>query len=176
MLALLLCAGLPSTAQPAGASSERAILDDATLRREYEAYRVSVEGMRVYRVSYIRVPTEAQAGDLIARIRSGADFATLARRYSTHEESSGKGGELGSHASCKWAKSTLEMLDSLKRGQTWTRPVKGTHGWGVYRLDTVTPIEPRSFARYRHELLSGKFEPECPWVPPVTMSPGPGRD
>jgi hypothetical protein len=36
----------------------------------------------------------------------------------------------------------------------------------------VADIEPRPFPRYRDELLSGRFEPECPWVPPVTVAPG----
>ena len=174
MLALLLCAGLPSTAQPAGASSERAILDDATLRREYEAYLASVKAMRQYRVSYIRVADEAKARDLIARIRSGANFETVARKHSSHQESAAGGGDLGAHASCRWAKATLALLDSLEQGQTWPQPVKGTHGWGIYRLQSVMDIVPRSFAQYRSELLSGKFEPECPWVPPVTVAPGTG--
>lgn len=149
------------------------ILDDATLRQEYEAYRASVQGMRVYRVSYIRVPSEELARDLIARIRSGADFSTLARKHSTHAESSANGGALGSHAGCRWARSTLQVLDLLQVGQTWTRPLKGTHGWGIYRLDAVAPVEPRGFDGYKRELLSGRFEPECPWVPPVTVAPAP---
>ncbi len=154
-----------------GQSAARPILDEATLLREYQAYRASVEGMRLYRVSYIRVATESEARDLIARIRSGAPFPELARERSTHKESAASGGDLGSHAGCRWAKATREMLDTLTRGQTWPQPVKGTHGWGVYRLDSVATLEPRSFERYKSELLSGQFEPECPWVPPVTIAP-----
>ena len=150
----------------------RPIIDDDTLRKEYDAYRASLAGMRLYRVRYIRVATEDKARDLIARIRSGARFEDLAREHSIHAESAAQGGDLGTHASCRWAKATLEMLDSLQRGQTWPKPVKGTHGWGIYRLESVADIEPRSFPRYRNELLSGRFEPECPWVPPVTVAPG----
>ena len=120
--------------------------------------------------SYVAL-TEDLARDLIARIRSGARFEDLASRHSTHTESASKGGDLGTHAGCRWAKATLEMLDSLKRGQTWPKPVKGTHGWGIYRLESVADIEPRPFSQYRSELLSGSFEPECPWVPPVTVAP-----
>lgn len=154
-----------------GQSAGRPILDDATLLREYQAYRASVEGMRLYWVSYIRVATESEARDLIARIRSGAPFPDLARERSTHKESAASGGDLGSHAGCRWAKATREMLDTLTRGQTWPQPVKGTHGWGVYRLESVASLEARSFERYKSELLSGQFEPECPWVPPVTIAP-----
>jgi hypothetical protein len=169
----------PQTGQAPGAvqaspppAAARPIIDDETLRKEYDAYRASLAGMRLYRVRYIRVATEDKARDLIARIRSGARFEDLAREHSIHAESAVQGGDLGTHASCRWAKATLEMLDSLRSGQTWPKPVTGTHGWGIYRLESVADIEPRPFPRYRDELLSGTFEPECPWVPPVTVAPG----
>ncbi len=149
----------------------RPIIDDETLRKEYRDYRSSLAAMRRYHVRYIRVNTEDEARDLIARIRSGARFEELARRHSTHAESAAAGGDLGTHAGCRWAKATLEMLDSLQRGQTWPKAVKGTHGWGIYRLESVVDIEPRSFEQYRAELLAGSFKPECPWVPPVTVAP-----
>ena len=172
-------AAQPQTVQAPGAvqassppAAARPIIDDQTLRKEYDAYRASLVGMRLYRVRYIRVASEDKARDLIARIRSGARFEDLAREHSIHAESAVQGGDLGTHASCRWAKATLEMLDSLRSGQTWPKPVTGTHGWGIYRLESVADIEPRPFPRYRSELLSGKFEPECPWVPPVTVAPG----
>ena len=166
-------AATPQPAQASPAPGEaRPIIDDDTLRREYDAYRESVTGMRRYHVRYIRVATEEQARDLIARIRSGARFEGLASEHSTHPDSASKGGDLGTHAGCRWAKATLEMLDALKRGQTWPKPVKGTHGWGIYRLESVSDVEPRSLEQYRSELLSGRFEPECPWVPPLTVAPG----
>lgn len=176
---------MPLATAPARAAEDvrptgetRPIIDDATLRREYGDYRASLAGMRRYHVRYIRVATEHEARDLIARIRSGARFEDMARKHSTHAESAASGGDLGEHAGCRWGKSTLEMLDSLERGQTWPKAVKGTHGWGIYRLESVVDIEPRSFDRYRDELLAGTFEPECPWVPPVTVAPsgqGAGR-
>ena len=152
-------------------AAAHAVLDDATLHREYEAYRASIQGLRLYHVRYIRVPTEAAAQDLISQLLDGAGFEELARRHSMDPGSASRGGDLGVHAGCRWAKSTLRMLDSLGPGQTWPAPVKGTHGWGVYRLESAAPVEPRPFLRYRSELLSGTFQPECPWVPPVTVAP-----
>ncbi len=163
-----------SAARPAvTASGAPPIIDDATLQREYRDYLASVAGLRRYEVGYIRVPDEALARRLIAQIRSGARFEEMARKHSTHAESATRGGALGNHAGCRWARATREMLDSLKPGQTWPQPVKGTHGWGIYRLVSVADVVPRSFEQYRSELLSGTFEPECPWEPPASVRTAP---
>jgi hypothetical protein len=164
---------LQSAAQAGAGLPADAVLDDATLRREYDDYRASVEGLRLYHVRYIRVATEGEARELLGRLGGGEDFGELARRHSIHPDSAAEGGDLGTHAGCRWGKSTLAMLDSLQPGQTWPEPVKGTHGWGIYRLEAAEPVQPRPFAAYSRELLSGSFKPECPWVPPVTIRPAP---
>jgi peptidyl-prolyl cis-trans isomerase C len=117
------------------------------------------------------VASEDEARRMIASIRSGGDFAALARRDSLHVESAAKGGDLGAHAGCRWARATVTMLEALAPGQIHPQPVKGSNGWGVYRLEAKEPVVPRTFARYREELLSGRFEPECPWKPPVDIAP-----
>lgn len=144
-------------------------ISDEVLGEEYDAYRQSVKGMKMYKVSYILLPDEASARDWLARIRAGADFAKVAREHSKHPESASRGGALGAFATCRWARDTLAMLDALKPGQLHNKPVKGSHGWAIYRLDAVEPLEPISFAQYKSQLLSGNFKPECPWVPPVTV-------
>ena len=159
----------PGPITPGAATAPRPILDEATLAREYRDYLASIRGLHLYQVRYIRLADEAAARDWIARLRSGADFADVARHHSTHPDSAGLGGDLGTHASCRWARATLEILDALKPGQIHPQPVKGTHGWGIYRLESRAAVQPRSYARYREELLSGRFVPECPWSPPVTV-------
>lgn len=149
--------------------SEAAPIDDATLKREYDDYRASLQGMNRYGVHYILVATETEARQLIARVRSGGNFAEQARRHSLHRESAPKGGDLGTHASCRWARDTVAMLDGLKPGQVHPQPVKGSNGWGVYRLDSKEAVVPRSFTQYREELLGGRFVPECPWQPPLSV-------
>ncbi|MGE0314828.1 MAG: peptidylprolyl isomerase [Lautropia sp.] len=143
------------------------------MRREYAEYRASLAGMKRYTVSYIRIADEADARDALARIRSGADFGRVARERSTHVESAGRDGRLGTFASCRWARDTVAMLDGLDPGRVHPTPVRGTHGWGIYRLDAKAPLEPLSWEAWRTALLAGTFEPECPWVPPVTVSARP---
>ena len=161
-----LAAALPAQAQ-------NLPIDEATLRHEYDDYRASLKGQNLYGVHYILVATEDEARRLIARLRSGGDFAELARRESLHKASAPGGGDLGVHASCRWARDTVAMLDGLAPGQIHPQPVKGSNGWGIYRLDSRAAVVPRSFERYRDELLGGHFEPECPWQPPVGVGTTP---
>lgn len=144
-------------------------ITDEVLNQEYDAYRQSVKGMKMYRVSYILLPDEDSARQWLAKLRAGKDFAKVAREHSKHQESAAKGGDLGVFATCRWAKDTLAVLDALKPGQLHNKPVKGSYGWAIYRLDAVEPLEPITFAQYKSQLLSGNFQPECPWVPPVTV-------
>ena len=144
-------------------------ISDEVIGQEYDAYRQSVKGQKMYTVSYILLSDETEARQWIARLRSGASFEKAAREHSKHPLSAKEGGKLGTFATCRWAKDTVQMLDTLKPGQIYTRPVKASAGWSIYRLDAVKPLEPISYARYKEQLLSASFKPECPWVPPVTV-------
>ncbi|MDO4905002.1 MAG: peptidylprolyl isomerase [Lautropia sp.] len=145
------------------------LISDEVLSEEYNAYRQSVKGMKMYRVSYILLADEDSARDWLKRIRSGAGFENVAREHSKHQESALRGGALGTFATCRWAKDTVAMLDELRPGQIYKKPVKASHGWALYRLDDVQPLKPLSFAQYKTQLLEGSFKPECPWVPPVNV-------
>lgn len=144
-------------------------ISDEVIGQEYDAYRQSVKGQKMYTVSYILLNDETEARQWIARLRSGASFEKAAREHSRHPLSAKEGGKLGTFATCRWARDTVQMLDTLKPGQIHAKPVKASAGWGIYRLDAVKPLEPISYAQYKEQLLSGTFKPECPWVPPVTV-------
>ena len=134
-----------------------------------KTYRQSVKGQKMYTVSYILLSDETEARQWIARLRSGASFEKAAREHSKHPLSAKEGGKLGTFATCRWAKDTVQMLDTLKPGQIHAKPVKASAGWSIYRLDAVKPLEPISYAQYKEQLLSASFKPECLWVPPVTV-------
>ena len=159
----------PAAIQPGSDVPPPQPISDEVIGQEYDAYRQSVKGQKMYTVSYILLGDETEARQWIARLRSGASFEKAAREHSKHPLSAKEGGKLGTFATCRWAKDTVQMLDTLKPGQIHARPVKASAGWGIYRLDAVRPLEPISYAQYKEQLLSGTFKPECPWVPPVTV-------
>lgn len=159
----------PAAIQPGTDVPPPQPISDEVIGQEYDAYRQSVKGQKMYTVSYILLSDEMEARQWIARLRSGASFEKAAREHSKHPLSAREGGKLGTFATCRWARDTVQMLDTLKPGQIHARPVKASAGWSIYRLDAVKPLEPISYAQYKEQLLSGTFKPECPWVPPVTV-------
>ena len=159
----------PAAIQPGTDVPPPQPISDEVIGQEYDAYRQSVKGQKMYTVSYILLGDETEARQWIARLRSGASFEKAAREHSKHPLSAREGGKLGTFATCRWAKDTVQMLDTLKPGQIYARPVKASAGWSIYRLDAVRPLEPISYAQYKEQLLSASFKPECPWVPPVTV-------
>ena len=159
----------PAAIQPGSDVPPPQPISDEVIGQEYDAYRQSVKGQKMYTVSYILLSDETEARQWIARLRSGASFEKAAREHSKHPLSAREGGKLGTFATCRWAKDTVQMLDTLKPGQIHAKPVKASAGWSIYRLDAVKPLEPISYAQYKEQLLSGTFKPECPWVPPVTV-------
>ena len=159
----------PAAIQPGTDVPPPQPISDEVIGQEYDAYRQSVKGQKMYTVSYILLSDEAEARQWIARLRSGASFEKAAREHSKHPLSAKEGGKLGTFATCRWAKDTVQMLDTLKPGQIHAKPVKASAGWSIYRLDAVKPLEPISYAQYKEQLLSASFKPECPWVPPVTV-------
>ena len=159
----------PAAIQPGSDVPPPQPISDEVIGQEYDAYRQSVKGQKMYTVSYILLSDEAEARQWIARLRSGASFEKAAREHSRHPLSAREGGKLGTFATCRWAKDTVQLLDTLKPGQIYAKPVKASAGWGIYRLDAVKALEPISYAQYKEQLLSATFKPECPWVPPVTV-------
>lgn len=144
-------------------------ISDEVIGQEYDAYRASVKGQKMYTVSYMQVADEQDARQWIGRLKMGAPFDRSAREHSKHAPSATQGGRLGPFATCRWSKDTIALLDALKPGQIHGKPVRASSGWSIYRLDAVTPLEPISYAEYKERLLSGTFRPECPWVPPVQV-------
>ena len=159
----------PAAIQPGTDVPPPQPISDEVIGQEYDAYRQSVKGQKMYTVSYILLSDETEARQWTARLRSGASFEKAAREHSKHPLSAKEGGKLGTFATCRWAKDTVQLLDTLKPGQIYARPVKASAGWSIYRLDAVKPLEPISYAQYKEQLLSATFKPECPWVPPVTV-------
>jgi len=65
------------------------------MQKVREDVKVTPEDLREVRASHILVTTEAEAKEVLSQVKSGADFAKLAKQYSLDPGSKNNGGDLG---------------------------------------------------------------------------------
>ena len=74
--------------------SARASVSDGEIERYYKNHLIGYEQPATRRVRHILVRTRAQADEIERRLRNGADFAALAKRYSIDASTAASGGVL----------------------------------------------------------------------------------
>ncbi len=114
-------------------------VSDQEIADRYRAYAAGIEGKKEYRVLYIRTDTEEAARALIRRLDAGEDFEKLALAHSAHLAKEPRVDLGGYHGEDRWGAQTLGLLRSLKVGEHGPNPVKGTLGFGIYKLAGVRP-------------------------------------
>jgi peptidyl-prolyl cis-trans isomerase C len=120
------------------------------LRAEYEKQIEKMPKVE-YHASHILVDNEAKARELIAKLDSGADFATLAKENSS-DSSANEGGDLGWFAASRMVKPFADAVESLQKGTYTKEPVQSQFGWHVIHLDDTRPLEPPSYEAVEQQL------------------------
>ena len=105
---------------------------EAELQALYDAEYPEDMDAKEYRASHILVETEAEAVQLITSLASGADFAELAREFSTGP-SGEAGGDLGWFAEGDMVEPFFEAVSALESGAV-SPPVQTQFGWHVIQL------------------------------------------
>lgn len=91
---------------------------------------------------HILVETEAQAKDIAARLKGGADFAALAKEKSIDKSSAENGGDIGFFSQDQVVEPFAKTAFALKDGEI-SAPVQSQFGWhiiqAVSRRDSKMP-------------------------------------
>jgi len=115
--------------------------DDA-IKTEYERIKASVSGTE-YKARHILVAKEAEAKDIIARLKKDAGaFAKLATEKSKDPGSAAKGGDLGWFDAKGMVPEFAAALTKLEKGKFTDAPVQSKFGYHVILLEDTRPIEP----------------------------------
>jgi parvulin-like peptidyl-prolyl isomerase len=111
--------------------TESATISSKEIKDYYNSHKSAYEVGTSRAVSHILVKTKAQADDIYRQLKAGANFAKLAKKYSTDTGSKSSGGKLGSMEEKKLIKPFAKVLfGSLKTG-TFSKPVHTTYGWHI---------------------------------------------
>ncbi|MEO8767654.1 MAG: peptidyl-prolyl cis-trans isomerase [Nitrosospira sp.] len=134
-------------------------VSDEELRKEYDALKTQM-GDKEYKAHHILVSTEAEAKDVIARIKKGGKFDKIAQEKSLDTGSKGKGGELDWSPAASYVQPFAEALTKLSKGQLTEQPVKTPFGWHVIRLDDVRPLKIPPFEEIKQNLAQRVLQRE----------------
>jgi peptidyl-prolyl cis-trans isomerase D len=135
--------------------------DEAALREAYESAEPgrfrTAEERRARHILLAITPerdeaaTTKLAGELAGKLAAGADFAALAREYSSDTGSATRGGDLGFAGRGFYVPEFEEALFALAPGQV-SAPVKTQFGIHLIRLDEIKAGSERSFDQVRAEI------------------------
>ena len=120
------------------------------LRADYEAF-VKEKASEEVHARQILVKTEDEAKSVIAELDKGADFAALAKKYST-DPGAASGGDLGYFKHDDMTKEFADAAFALPKGQYSKTPVKTEFGWHVIKVEDRRAGSPPSFEEARDQL------------------------
>ena len=132
----------------------RAIKDAETedrLKARYQTFVKEKAGHEEAHALHILVKTEAEAKSVIAELDKGADFTTLAKKYSI-DPGAGSGGDLGYFGHDDMVKEFADAAFALPAGQYTKTPVKTEFGWHVIKVEDHRVSTPPSFDEARQEV------------------------
>jgi len=120
---------------------------DEDVNREYQrVHRTGGGGDKEYRARHILVDKEDDARQIIAQLRKGEKFETLARR-SRDIGSAQQGGDLDWATPDTYVKEFSEAMVALQKGRFTEKPVRTQFGFHVIRLDDVRTVTPPPIAQ-----------------------------
>lgn len=101
---------------------------------------------------HILVSKEDDAKDLVAKLRTGADFAELAKEHSGDAGSKDKGGMLGYFGKGQMVPQFEQAAFALKPGEI-SDPVQSQFGWHIIKVENKRQKPPPSFDEVKDQIM-----------------------
>jgi peptidyl-prolyl cis-trans isomerase C len=127
-------------------------VDEAAIKKMYEAQIAIWELGEEAHVRHILAPTKEAIEKIAAELKGGADFAVVASRKSTDEASRMEGGDLGY---MKAEEATPEFAKVIRDTPTGgvSKPFETEMGWHVVKIDDRRKEQPPSIEELRGPIL-----------------------
>jgi peptidyl-prolyl cis-trans isomerase C len=126
-------------------------ITDAEALAEYNAVKAA-QGGQEYRARHILVETEAEAKDIISKLKLGAKFEDLAAK-SKDPGSAARGGDLDWANANAYVPEFSQAMVALKKGEMTETPVKSQFGYHVIRLDDTREIQFPAFDDVKPQVI-----------------------
>ena len=116
------------------ATEMRKMVTDEEIQSAYDRFIADSDSREEISARHILVNEKQEAVDLIAKLKDGADFATLAQEFSTGP-SGPKGGDLGYFGRGQMVPDFEVAAFDLEIGTFTAEPVQTQFGWHVIKLE-----------------------------------------
>ncbi|MBW4055450.1 MAG: peptidylprolyl isomerase [Proteobacteria bacterium] len=125
-------------------------VSDEDLKKFYEQNKDKFKSGEQIRASHILVKTEKEAQDILAKLKAGAKFDELAKKYSV-DSSAAKGGDLGWFGKGSMVPAFEKAALALKEGQV-SGIVKSDFGYHIIKLTGKRPAGIRPFEEVKEQI------------------------
>lgn len=136
---------------------ERLVMDakgikvgDDELKKAFDANKDKLGKPEAAHLRHILTKTEAEAAEIVAKVKGGADFQVLAREKSLAASGKAVGGDYGFVSRGMLPPEIDEVAFSLKAGEI--KVVPGPRGHHILQVVAKRPAAPASFAEVKDDL------------------------
>lgn len=136
---------------------ERLVMDakgikvgDEELKKSFDANKDKLGKPEAAHLRHILTKTEAEANEIVAKVKGGADFQALAREKSLAASGKAVGGDYGFVSRGMLPPEIDEVAFSLKSGEI--KVVPGPRGHHILQVVAKRPASPASFAEVKDDL------------------------
>ena len=119
-------------------------ISESDVRAEYDkevAKSKEPKNINQYLVAEIVVGNESEANDLLAKLKSGSDFATLAKEKSLDKSAAQNGGEIGWALPGQFMPLIGNAVLDLGKGKLSSAPIKTDYGWVILKVVDIRPFK-----------------------------------
>ena len=147
---------------------KRISITDEEMETYFEENKDSFAEEEKVQASHILVEDEKTAKEIVEKLTAGEDFADLAKEYSTDEESSENGGDLGFFGRGEMVQEFEDAVFALEVGEL-SEPVKTEYGYHIIKLVDKQEAKEAVFEDVKEEikstLLDSKIQDEyTTWI------------
>lgn len=129
-------------------------MTDAKLQEAYKKYLDENPSKEEIRARHILVDSEEKAGEILAKLAAGTDFAALASEASTDKAAAAQGGDLGYFSQDEMVPEFSTAAFALQPGQITPAAVKTQFGWHIIKVEDRRQSTPPTFEDIKDQLKS----------------------
>lgn len=132
-------------------------ITEADMRAEYDRQIALIGDSQEYNLKQIVVTTEADAKAIIASLKKGENFESLAKDKSI-DPSKSQGGNLGWVLSKQIIPAISNVIANMSKGSVSSSPIQTAAGWHVVKVEDVRPFKAPSFDESKQRLQQGLLQ------------------